>query len=975
MYISTNNRILILAFSLLLIFGGVFIFAGQQPKNVAGNAPKDIRAAALAMKKVRKKLKAAISSPEDPQARYMYEFTRLRNPYTGKIPENIRQKELAFSATLPVAEARTFAGLGRNARGQVEDWNRRGPYNVGGRTRALAIDVANENIILAGGVSGGMWRSTDGGTSWTKTTDPNLLQSVTTVDQDKRTGKTNTWYYGTGELVGNSASAVGALYRGNGIYKSTDNGVSWSVLPRTVTADLTTFNNVFQWVWRVATNPANTSQDQVFAATLGGIQRSVDGGTTWTNALGSINGTAATSHARYTDIDISPSGVMYATLSSVNSLNSDPALVKGIFRSTDGINWTDITPPNWPATYERVVLDISPENENIVYFLANTPGAGKRSSADIWTSLWKYTYVSGNGSGTGGTWENRSGNVPAFGGQVGNYDHQGNYNMVIKVNPANSNHVVIGGTNLYQSTNGFTTSANTKWIGGYTLENNAGMYPNHHPDQHEIAFYSSNVNRVLSAHDGGLSRTDNIMASDTVRWTSLNRGYLTTQFASVAIDLDATDDLILGGMQDNGSYYNAYEADEDAEWQSLLSGDGAYGAAVANSIIVSAQNGFIYRYAFENNGNFRGYARIDPLGQNSEDYLFVNPYVIDPNNQYVMYLPAGTSLWRNSNINAIPVGEGDEFSEQTNRNWKIISTLPSSTANEVISAVAVSKTPANIVYYGTDAGKLYKITDALTGDQPASTAITGTNFPASGYISSIAVDPSDANNVLVAFSNYGVISLFRSTTGGTGTDAWTAVAGNLEENPDGTGNGPAVKWVNILPATQAGGETKYFVGTSTGLYATDTFNGLSTIWVKEGTTTIGDVPVDMVVSRSTDNLVVVGTHGNGVYSFYYNESIPDVELPEEGFTLKNYPNPFGIETDATTIEYVMSKAGHVTIRIFDAAGRELETLLNTDQAAGSHKVTWNGRSNKNGPLPNGMYLYSVQVDDQRLTKRMLLLRK
>jgi len=49
--------------------------------------------------------------------------------------------------------------------------------------------------------------------------------------------------------------------------------------------------------------------------------------------------------------------------------------------------------------------------------------------------------------------------------------------------------------------------------------------------------------------------------------------------------------------------------------------------------------------------------------------------------------------------------------------------------------------------------------------------------------------------------------------------------------------------------------------------------------------------------------------------------------------------------------------------------------LNTDQAAGSHKVTWNGRNNRNGPLPNGMYLYSVQVDDQRLTKRMLLLRK
>jgi len=973
MHISTNTRILIVAFSLLLLFGGVYILAGMQPQGVSGARSKDIRAAALAMKKVRKKIKSAISSPEDPQARYMYEYRRLRNPYTGKIPENIRQKELAFSATLPVAEARTFAGTSRNARGQAEDWQRRGPYNVGGRTRALAIDVANENIILAGGVSGGMWRSINGGNAWTKTTDPNLLQSVTTVDQDKRTGKTNTWYYGTGELVGNSASAVGALYRGNGIYKSTDNGASWQVLPRTVTSDLTTFNNVFQWVWRVATNPGSVNQDQVFAATLGGIQRSTDGGATWSNALGSINGTTATSQARFTDIDISPSGVMYATLSSVNSLNSDPAPVKGIFRSTDGITWTDITPPNWPTTYERVVLDISPNNENIVYFLANTPGAGKRSDQDIWTSLWKYTYVSGNGTGTGGTWENRSGNIPAFGGQVGNYDHQGNYNMVIKVKPDNSNHVIIGGTNLYQSTTGFATSRNTKWIGGYTLENNAGMYPNHHPDQHELAFYPSNTSRLLSAHDGGLSRTDNVLASDTVRWTSLNRGYLTTQFTSVAIDLDETDNLILGGMQDNGTFFNNGRANENAAWESLLSGDGAYGAAVANSLIVSAQNGFIYRYAFENNGDFQGYARIDPLDQDSEDYLFVNPYVIDPNNQYVMYLPAGVSLWRNNNLNAIPVGEGDQFSEQTNRNWQIISTLSPSAANEVISAVAVSKSPANVVYYGTSTGKLYKLTDALTVDRPTSTAITGTNFPANAYITSIAVDPADANNVIVAFSNYGVISLFRTTTGGTGTNAWTAVAGNLEENLDGSGNGPAVKWVNILPSS-SGGETKYFVGTTTGLYATDTFDGTSTIWIKEGTTTIGDVPVDMVVSRSTDNLVVVGTHGNGVYSYNYNEPIPDVELPEEGFTLKNYPNPFG-EADFTTIEYNLSKSGHVTIRIFDAIGKQIETLLNTDQSAGVHRVRWNGRSSTGGPLPNGMYLYSVQVDDKQLTKRMLLLRK
>lgn len=73
-----------------------------------------------------------------------------------------------------------------------------GPENIGGRTRALAIDVSDNtsNTILAGGVSGGMWRSTNGGTSWTRVTTLPQLASVTTLAQDTRSGKTNIWYYG-----------------------------------------------------------------------------------------------------------------------------------------------------------------------------------------------------------------------------------------------------------------------------------------------------------------------------------------------------------------------------------------------------------------------------------------------------------------------------------------------------------------------------------------------------------------------------------------------------------------------------------------------------------------------------------------------------------------------------------------------------------------------------------------------------------
>ena len=968
MSVVVNSRVSLTLGSLLIIFCSVFYINSDRLKPEPSPS-KDVRAAAIAMKKVRKMVKASIGTVEDPQARYQYEFKRLRNPYTGKIPENIRQKELVFSATIPTAQTIALNNFGRNARGMAQEWDSRGPYNVGGRTRALAIDVANENIILAGGVSGGMWRSTNGGTSWVKTTDPALLQSVTTVTQDVRAGKTNTWYYGTGELEGNSVTIDDAPYRGNGLFKSTNNGTSWSVLPATITADPTSFNNVFQWVWRVKTNPNNAAQDEVLAATIGGIQRSVNGGNTWTNVLGTSTAAQINQHTRYTDIAISSSGVMYATLSQATNSGTGSASVRGIYRSTDGVNWANITPTGWPSVYRRIVLDISPANENIVYFLADTPGSGRFN-----TSLWKYTYVSGNGSGAGGTWENRSTNVPAFGGQVGNYEHQGSYDMLIQVRPDNSDIVFVGGTNLYVSTTGFASRNATRWIGGYTLQNNADVYPNHHPDQHALTFYRTNPARALSAHDGGLSRTLNNLATDTVRWESLNKGFLTTQFTSVAMDLDLQDNFVMGGMQDNGTFASD-EYGPTTEWYSLLTGDGAYGAAVGNSLIVSAQNGFIYRYAFNNTGGFRGYARIDPKG--GSGYIFVNPYVIDPNNQYVMYLPAGDSLWRNNNIDAIPVGTGDQFGEQQTTNWRLITTTET---DQDISAISVSKTPANIVYFGTSEGKVYKLTDALASNNPPRTDITGTNFPTGGYVSCVAADPSNADNVVVVFSNYGIMSLFQSTNGGT---SWTAIGGNLEENQNGTGNGPSVRWISILPSTSRGA-TKYFVGTSTGLYASQNINGANTVWVKEGSATIGNVPVDMVISRTTDNMVVVGTHGNGVYSHRYTEDItePDPNVAVDFTVGQNFPNPFPLTTastpsttiNATTIPYTLGQQAQVSIKIYDMTGREVIQLVNAVQSAGPHTAEWDGRYQNGGPVANGIYIYSVQVGNKQVAKQMLVLR-
>ena len=334
---------------------------------------------------------------DNPILREEFEFLKIKNPTTGKVPNNIRKLELDFAAK---AEAK-----GRTSDASTT-WNHRGPFNVGGRTRALAVDINDENVILAGGVSGGMWRSINQGTSWTKISTSTDLLSVTCIAQDTRAGETDTWYYGTGEISGNSANgAGGAFFRGDGIYKSTDNGLTWSVLPSTVVGPTASFlSGSFQYNNEILVNPTN---GDVLVANFFGIQRSQDGGTSFTEVLDNPNGT-------WTDIVTTSMGGLFASRGG-----------QGIWTSTDnGDNWTDITPGLFAvATSDRIELAIAPSNENILYVVAedNDP------TADAHT-LWKFDDAID-------TWTDLTTQVPVFGDPVGTFDSQGGYDLLVSVKP------------------------------------------------------------------------------------------------------------------------------------------------------------------------------------------------------------------------------------------------------------------------------------------------------------------------------------------------------------------------------------------------------------------------------------------------------------------------------------------------------------------------------------------------------------
>ncbi len=883
---------------------------------------------------------------DDALERMNYELRRYADPAIGKIPDNIRQKELAFAATLPNDASAS--------RGNYLEFTNRGPYNVGGRTRAFGVDVTNENRLLAGSCSGGMWLSTNGGTTWNMTNTLSQLKNATCVVQDKRPNHTNVWYYGSGEAYGASASGGGSnsYYLGDGLFKSVDGGVTWSPIVPTAGGSPGSFTTGYQLVWAVANDvSAPDTISRVYAAIYGGVYKTQNGGTTWTAAKAAAN-------CYFTNVEVDVAGTVYVTMSD------DGGTQKGIWRSPNGTTFTKITPPNFPTAYNRIVSGINPNNRNEVYFLANTPGFGKEIFDYLgnphWNSLWKYTYLSGNGDSTGGTWQNLSANLPTTGSLFDHFHTQDSYDMVVKVKPGNSNVVFIGGTNIYRSTTGFQDSTHTTFIGGYQQNSHLPVintYLNHHPDQHCLEFLPSNPNVMFSTNDGGVFKTlDNTAAA--VEWQSLNNGYITTMFYTVALDhATPNNNIIIGGAQDNGSWYTN-STNPTTPWVTPRSGDGSYCAIADNqtNYYFSIQQGKMMKATLNASGGVTTFARIDP--RNLKKPEFINPYTLDPNNNDIMYLAGGKYLWRNDNLAGIPmIGNWDSI----NTNWtQFTDSVP--TANSVITAVTACKTPANRVYYGTDNKKVYRVDSANTGTPtPVDiTSITSAALFPSGYVSCIAVDPRDGNKVMVIFSNYGVYSIFYSVDAGT---TWAKAGGNLEVGS----NTPSIRWASIIPVANG---TVYMLATSTGLYATDTLNGTNTVWMQQGASTIGNAVCDMIDYRTSDGMVVIATHANGIYSTsvtsVYQIGINEIASNKNELQLTAYPNPMN---QSSSIEFILNKNSKVNLQIWDECGRLVETLIDTQLPEGKHTVQFERKN-----LKAGIYYYSLIADNRRKTNKLVLVK-
>ena len=391
------------------------------------------------------------------------------------------------------------ADQNRSLDGSLSDatWRERGPSNVGGRTRAILIDAGDpaRDRIWVGSVSGGLWRTEDitqQEPQWTKIGLQLDNIAIGSIAQDPNNHQV--FYVGTGEGY-NNADAVSGV----GLFKSTDDGASWTSLVSTRTSNFQNVHEVF----------VHTNGDVYAGTEVGGLFRSKDGGGSWEKVLGtSLSG--ASSNNMY-DFHFNPTNQTFYA-SNANS----------VFKSATGDrgSWTDIgvTKPGFPNDMDRVELAVCPSDPNVMYVIGAVNGDGSN------------TYVSNTG---GNSWTMRP--RPGDPAEDNFTNGQAWYDLDIAVDPFNCGRILAGGVPMFES--------NFQGISWERIEGNM------HVDQHNITFDPQIQGRVLFGNDGGIWLSNNGGATIAAK----SRGYVTSQFYAAAIHPEAGSHYLLGGTQDNGT--------------------------------------------------------------------------------------------------------------------------------------------------------------------------------------------------------------------------------------------------------------------------------------------------------------------------------------------------------------------------------------------------------------------------------------
>ncbi len=848
--------------------------------------------------------------------RWKYDADMIKDPITGKVPIGMREQEIEFAKTIPIRN--TVFGNARTA--SQNNYIPAGPNNIGGRTRALAYDVryngTTNRVIIAGSVSGGIHRSTDGGATWTRVSPSNEIHNVSTIVQDPRSGNQDIWFAGGGEYFGNSADAIGAGYFAHGIFKSTDNGATWTRLPlnnitdingNTIAAGIAErFDHPFDYVHKLAINPVN---GDLYVAGHRRVMRSINSGTSFQTIFGST--TASFAANGQCDIVISATGKIYIGYtgaapdlalrgvwkSTTGDQNSFTRLAGGTTLGVDSVaDWKGnaygyqvVSGSNYYDT-RRILLALAPSNENILYTLYQNGLSNASPSFNKEADLFKLNMTAGN------NWTNLSANLPDFSG--GNHEAtdpfaiQGGYDLFISVKPNDPDFVILGGTSLYRSINGFASTTGTSWIGGYgNTMPTLTFYANSHPDIHNLVFNPSNPNIAICSNDGGIQVTNDITASSsTVAWANMNN-YQTLQYYYVAIDPETSANNFVGGAQDNGTQFRdktgivGLAVGDSNNHRRLVGGDGA---AVGISKRVSStqflycgiQLGALRRGQLQSSFSTTDIrpSGLTPsyTGSTTEFGEFVTNFKLNPDNTEDLFYINFNRLFRTTAASTVTTSGWTELTGFSN------AINAANGTNIAIRALAFTRgnyNPAHVLYIGTTDGKVFRLDDPRNAGILAAPINISPSGTATYNIQDIAVNPNNDNEVMLVVSNYGVTSgnnltnitnIWWTNNAKSASPTWLQAEGNLA----GTINSGYISarscMITVKKDASNNPVTEYYVGTAAGLFGVENLGTTlaasgSPTWQREGSSVINYSIISSLAYRATDNVFLVGSHGNGLY--------------------------------------------------------------------------------------------------------------
>ncbi len=789
------------------------------------------------------------------------------------------------------------------------NWRNIGPANMGGRVSDVEGVPGDPNTVYVATGSGGIFKTTDGGTNWDPIFDRQNTMSVGDIALEP--GNPDVVWVGTGES--NSRNSVSF---GDGVYKSTDGGKTWQHLGLKETNTIS----------RIIINPKNP--DIVYVAAVGrlwganedrGVFMTTDGGKTWSKTLYIDNQHGAS------DLRIDPKNpnILYAgmwrferkpwtfTSGSENG---------GIFRSVDGGRTWKKLDKGLPKMVGRIGLAVSASNPNVVYAMLEAKEGTLYRSDDKGDTFRQV---------------NKQQNLVA----------RGFYYTTVEVDPTDENKVYAVASLLFKSLDGG--------------RNFSRIARSAHIDFHALWIDPTNPKRMWHGQDGGVG----VSTDEGNAWEYVNN-FATGQFYQVFADNSAPFYNLSGGLQDNGTWVGPSRNREPSgilndDWRMVSFGDGFFAIQHPENpdlFLTESQGGNVVRTDMKN----REQQLVVPFfgvrgaaGNNKIRFNWNAPLILSSHDNNTVYL-AGNVVFRSTDFGLSWTQISDDLTVGDKERLKDAGgpIFPENTTAEYFATViSFSESPLqqDVLWAGTDDGNL-----VVTDDSGKTWRIINKNvpgIPADSSVSHIELSRVDANTAYVSYDRHKFDDyrpyVFKTNDGG---NSFVNISGNL----------PANAYVHVVREDPKNPGLIY-AGTELGLYATYGGND----WFELNLKNFPRVAVHDMHVHPRDNDLIVATHGRSLWVFddatvvqQLNREILGKEahvfpsraayrfttrmtrygIGDKPFRGQNPPN--GALLTYFLKEKVDTKVA-VTMKVFDSTGKMITEIKNLSKEKGINRSVWN----------------------------------